>query len=609
LAWGLLLPEKFALLTSWSIYVNSSELCLIEGDFYDDLPELKLLPGSNPELAACIADHMRKKPSTRITGLNGIYSGLYIDRNRTCAYIFGDLTGTRPVFWLSEPQRLVVTGNIWAFRGCDGFSRSWDKMALAEMLTIGFPMAGRTWLKGVKQLQRGRQVCSLADGRTTERMLVNPVVRQSWSIKQSVAALRAGMDETISRIHRRLDHPVGLGLSGGLDSRLLLASLHTQNLDHRSFTFCESPDEADNRVAQSVAKIVGKHHNTLTLDRAVTATARDFRLINEGESPGYGFLLLAAYAQQETKSLLIGYPGDLYAGAPCGPFRPLAIKNRHELADCMLRNYMTFLTPDQAYKLVSSCNRVTWQDVLDEWYGSFERIEQQSLMDVYLDHMTDYRVQRRTRPRIESARWFCVPIYPYMDERLYSTYRSLPLAHLDAERAHLELLCDYKTGVENLPSASRAFARFPIYKEYQYRHLIHWGRVARRRLVSPVRQTWHVTKGALGLGQNILNARNEAELQRLEQCQLFHWPEVRNLIERAKLGTFANRDAIVYLINASVIDEFLFGPGLSGDRRLRFLEPLREIQFVHTNGSRHSEMNSKAAKSVSLKQRTDLATK
>ena len=179
---------------------------------------------------------------------------------------------------------------------------------------------------------------------------------------------------------------------------------------------------------------------------------------------GSGICSWQAYAEQDTQTLMTGYPADLYAGAPLGPFQPLSLKSKHDLARRVLQAFMSLFSAEQASTLLAPQYRVSWQDVLEEWFASFNQIEQQSIMDVYLDHMTDYRVQRRARVRIESMRWFCLPIYPYMDERLYTTYRSLPLAHLDGERAHRALLCDYKTGLENLPYAGRRFAGLPIYK-------------------------------------------------------------------------------------------------------------------------------------------------
>jgi NH3-dependent NAD+ synthetase len=371
-----------------------------------------------------------------------------------------------------------------------------------------------------------------------------------------------------------------LGVSGGLDSRLFLASLHTQALDYRSFTFCLHPQEADHRMARSAAEFLGAPHRTIILDTAVAATHRDYRLINEGESPGFGYLLLAAHAQQETNTLLIGYPGDVYAGAPVGPFQPLSLKSKDQLAHHMLLAHMKLFTADQARRLFASPYRVSWRDVLDEWYDSFGQIQQQSIMDVYLDHMTDYRLQRRTRPRIDAVRWFCQPIYPYMDERLYTTYRSLPLSHLNAERAHLALLCDYRTGLENLPSVARGFAGVPIYKEYRYRSIIHAGRIVRQKIVLPLRRKWQETKGHWGCGHSVLHARIEAELRSLERYQLFDWSAVQNLLSQASRGAFVNRDALRHLINVPVIDDFLFGSGFSGDQALRFLEPVRDIQFI-----------------------------
>src|SRR5262249_44954054 len=159
-----------------------------------------------------------------------------------------------------------------------------------------------------------------------------------------------------------------------------------------------------------------------------------------------------------------------------GSFQPLSLTSRRELANKMLREYLKFLSPKQLSQLLATSFRVDWSDVLSEWYDSFEQIDQPSVTDVFFDHVAEYRVQRRTRPRLEQVRWYCMPVYPYMDERLFDVYRSVPLAHLHAEQASLALLCDYQTGLERLPSAALHF-NLPIYQEYRYRHLLHLGPV------------------------------------------------------------------------------------------------------------------------------------
>jgi Asparagine synthase len=579
LAWGMLLPDNPSPLTAWSIHVNGKELCIVEGDFHSDPPGLRLEPGENPELAFRVARQMRKNPDGQIKDLIGIYSGIYVNDDGSCAYAFGDPTGTRPILWTSDERRFVVTGSLWAFKGCDGFQRRLDSMALMEMFTLAVPLLGRTWLASVRQLQHGRQVRSFADGRTEVRMLLEPVQRASWSFKQSIRVLRESMDVTVSQVCTRLGQPVGLGLSGGLDSRILLASLHTQHIGHQNFTFCLDPQEPDNRIAKAAAELLGEKHKTVVLNSTNAHLHRDIRLVNEGESPAFGYFSLALQIQQDTGTLMMGYPADLFAGAPLGPFRPLAVKNKADLADRMLRMYTNQFSPMQARKILAEPFHVAWEDILDEWRESFKQIEQESIMDIYLDHALDYRVQRRARLRLDAARWFCLPLYPYMDERLYSAYRSLPLNHLKGERAHIALLCDYKTGLENIPSAQRNFSGMPIYKEYRYRDLIHLGRIVRQRLISPLTTKWRETKGTFGFGQNGLNSMLEAELPKLKGCSLFNWPEMENLIERARRGTFLHREAMHRLVSTKVIDDFLFESGSSKDTLLHLRECPREITF------------------------------
>ena len=579
LAWGMLLPEKIAPLTCWSIYTNGSELCLIEGDMYDDLPGLKVEVGNNPELARRAAFHMREHPERRLKDLIGIYSGVYVNPDRSCTYVFGDLTGNRPVYWLSDEKRLVVTGNLWAFRGCNGFKRSWDSMALMEMLTFGFPMAGRTWLNGVKQLQCGRQVRSYANGTTEVRMFSEPVSRRTWSLKQSVAALRENLDETTARICRRLDQPPALALSGGLDSRTILASLHTQNLDHHNFSFSTGQVEArENQIALATAEQLGEKHKTFLINSTLPRMLhRDLRLINEGDSPGFGFFLLAAQVKDYSNALIIGHEA---VRETAGSFNPMSVKSKHDLARHMLREYLVEFSPEQACAILNDPYRVSGRDLKDEWFESFEQIDQPTVMEVYLQHLRDYRVQRRTRHRIDTARWFCSPVYPYMDDRLYMTYLSLPLEHLHGELAPLGLLADYKLGLEQLPAAAGHFG-MPIYQEYRYRQILRLGRRVKEELLDPLKKRWAETKGALGFGRNVIYSHWEPDLERLKHCQLFNQSVLQDTIDQARRGAFINRDAVDRLVDAVVIDDFLFGPGFSGERALRLLEPMHDLRLAH----------------------------
>ena len=182
-----------------------------------------------------------------------------------------------------------------------------------------------------------------------------------------------------------------------------------------------------------------------------------------------------------------------------GPYWTMSIKNKSDLANCLLKAELNKFTSSQAVKILAPSYSVSRQDLLDEWYDWINQIDQKTVFDVYLDHALNQRVQRRTRPRLEAVRWFCNPVYPYMDNKLYSTFRSIPLKYMEGEKAHIELLRSYNTGIEQFPNAARRFAGVPLDKEYKYRHFVHLGRALRFYFL-PINQKWRETKGRLGFG-------------------------------------------------------------------------------------------------------------
>ena len=579
LAWGILLPDNIAPLTCWSKYINDKELCLVEGDFYNDLPGLKLHPGDNPEISRQIAYHMRKK-TDQLNALNGAYSGIYVDLSGTRAYAFCDQTGSRPVFWYSDERHFIVSNNFWSFRGIIDVINKRDSMAISQILIFGIPLMGRTLIEGVRQLFAGHHVCSTAEGNTSLTKLDKPVERKQWSFDKTINMLRESTDETMKRISSRLDHPVGLGLSGGLDSRILLSSLYTQNIKHTSFTSYISPDAPDNYIAKNISAMTGLPQISMKLDSALAFSLyRDLFIINESGSPGFGYFLLCAGAQSHTKSLMIG--SEISRSTPMGPHNPLLIKNKIDLSHKLLKAYMNFLSPSQAYDILDARYRIDWLDILGEWKDSFNQIYQPTVFDTYLEHRIYYRLQRRTHPRHEAARWFCQPIYPYMDRNLTNIYRNVPLQFLKGERAHIKLLCNYKTGLEHFPNAARNFTGISLKKEYKYRHIVHLGRIARLNYLLPLIDKYRSMKGKTGLGKNRLSPVEEVETGYMNECEIFNTVNLQRLIDKYKKGEFVNKAALRKIFYLLLTNDFFFGSDFTGSRSFQFLQKEKELTFLN----------------------------
>jgi len=292
----------------------------------------------------------------------------------------------------------------------------------------------------------------------------------------------------------------------------------------------------------------------------------------EGVEPGQ---LLAEAAARQCEALIIG--SEAIRDTPMGPFRTWAIKRPGELADRLLQAQATNFPPEEMTRILASPFRAGWADVLDEWRRSFEEMYRGSVMELYFDFLLAYRIQRRTRQRLDAARWFCLPVYPYMDGELYRTFRSIPLEHLRDERAHLALLSDYRNGLEGLVNSARHVLGVPIEKEYRYRHLVHAARVLRQRALGPLGGAWTKAKAALGRGPNISHIV-EGEAEGIMDCGLFDRAAAGRVIEGAGRGAFQNRGALNSLVNAAVVHDLLFGEGPRGG--LRFLATKRRIRFI-----------------------------
>jgi len=501
LGWAIRIPKQKSPITSWSFHVTPQEFCFVEGDFYDDPVGNEKVNGEIEGLSEYVAGHLADSAGERIRGLIGVWSAVHVDRRSNKVSVVNDLTGTRPVFWYGNEEVFVVSHSLWAFRRCRWIHPEWDAMALNQRLTIGVPLQGRTWLKGVRVLARGQRLIS-NDHTLQVREERQHFRRSEAKSEDCVERLRLAVDQFTNSVSRRVGSGLFLGLSGGLDSRILLASLVSQGIDMYAITYAATELERDAQLAASCARHCEVPHHLALLDAKVAGDLiPDCLTLNNGESRAYGHVMLGQQAKSlGGDALLLGYAGDIFAGHPFGEFDFHKIRNVEELSRKMLQAYHTWMSAEEVQLILPPHLRVEWEAFLSEWNDSFSG-SQGSMQDLFIDHLLDNRIQRRTLPRLDQSRPWCVPIMAFIDERVYSAYRTLPLSEIVEEKAHLSLLRNYRTGLENIPSAAKAFLGLPLKYEYHARYGIKMlrslrtaSRSARRLLAKPSRRDLSVAE-------------------------------------------------------------------------------------------------------------------
>ena len=87
--------------------------------------------------------------------LNGLFSGLLIDRRRRRAFLFNDRYGVERVYVHQTEDATYFASEAKALLRVLPATRSFDDEGVAQFLTFGCPVEGRTLFRGIRSLEGG----------------------------------------------------------------------------------------------------------------------------------------------------------------------------------------------------------------------------------------------------------------------------------------------------------------------------------------------------------------------------------------------------------------------------------------------------------------------
>jgi asparagine synthase (glutamine-hydrolysing) len=259
--------------------------------------------------------------------LNGMFAFAVLDRRRGAVFLARDRMGIKPLHYAIDGMRLVFASELKALLCDRALRREIDPAALAQYLAYEFVPSPRSIVRGIDKLQPAHTLTwSLADG--THRL------RRYWAPELGVgdAARPRSLDEecgellTVLResVRKELisDVPLGVFLSGGIDSSAVTAMMTQLGGDVKSFSvgFADRSFDESNH-ARRVARHLGTEHRELTLEPGMLLglipqlpTLLDEPLGDASIIPTY---LLSAFTRRHVKVALGGDGGDeLFAGYP-----------------------------------------------------------------------------------------------------------------------------------------------------------------------------------------------------------------------------------------------------------------------------------------------------
>ncbi|MEV1332233.1 N-acetylglutaminylglutamine amidotransferase [Micromonospora costi] len=277
--------------------------------------------------------------------LVGMFAIGLVDRARRRLVLARDRLGIKPLYLAETPGRLRFASSLPALLRAGDVDTDIDPVALHHYLSWhSIVPAPRTVLRGVRKLPPATLRIVEADGRSRDEVYWRPdYVREPADAGMGARDWQAAVGDALrTAVRRRLvaDVPVGVLLSGGLDSSLIVALLAEAGQQHlRTFSigFDSRGEESGDEFHYSdlVARTFDTDHVRIRLtdEDLVPAVRRTVLAMTEpmGSHDVVAFHLLSEQVARHVKVAQSGQGADeVFAGY--GYHRPLAGVPREDAA-------------------------------------------------------------------------------------------------------------------------------------------------------------------------------------------------------------------------------------------------------------------------------------
>lgn len=250
----------------------------LTGETYHDRQEMDTLKqlghNFNSQNASCLVHMYEEKGENLFKKLNGWYNGILLDMRSSKIILFNDRCAIRRIYYYECSDFLAFSSEAKSLLKAFPELREISHQSIGEVLTRDCVLENRTLFPKINLLppcsawtfdQGNLQKKKYFDTSEVENQPILP--RQQFIEK---------LEETFIRVLPRYfaTGKIGLGVTGGLDTRLIIACLNPEPGKLPCYTWGGTyRDIFDVRIAPKVAAVCGQTHTVFRLD--------DKKLINE----------------------------------------------------------------------------------------------------------------------------------------------------------------------------------------------------------------------------------------------------------------------------------------------------------------------------------------
>jgi asparagine synthase (glutamine-hydrolysing) len=297
----------------------------------------------------------------------GMFAIAIWDLKQKTLFLARDRMGIKPFYYSQNKQGFRFASNVQALLATGDIDTRIDPIALHHQFTLHAVIpAPRTILQGIRKLEPAHSLLIKANGeQKLERYWTLDATRPEKELSDGewTEAIHESLKTAVRRRNAVSDVPVGVLLSGGLDSSLLVGLLDEIGIeDIRTFTigFDDQPEEkgSEYEFSDAVVERFNTHHTKVHIPNEDTLTRLPEAVANMSEpmfgQDAIGFYLLSEQVAKEVKVVQSGQGADevfggyfWYSkmrdakGTPLERFRQFYFDRDHdEMAQMLMPDYI-----------------------------------------------------------------------------------------------------------------------------------------------------------------------------------------------------------------------------------------------------------------------------
>lgn len=257
------------------IWNEAQSVCLIFfGEHFADATECREVKAvgracADSSSAAYLVHLYEEQGMSFLRNLNGTFHGVLLDLREDKVVVFNDRYGLGRIYYHEAAEGFYFGAEAKSLLRIVPKLRNWDKRSLGEFFSCGCALQGRTLFEGISLLPPG-SAWSFRPGLSVKKETYFRAAEWESLPQLATEDYYQELRQTFTRILPRYfsgRQPVAMSLTGGLDSRMIIAGAPCGPGELPCFSFGGTyRDCEDVKISRLVARLCRQPHSTIVVN-------------------------------------------------------------------------------------------------------------------------------------------------------------------------------------------------------------------------------------------------------------------------------------------------------------------------------------------------------